>query len=160
MLKSAYQAALAHLESIIQWPAGMEPTSTVESFEYSAPAPLDAPRAAPPVEESSSPAPTVEPTNALIFTNLPDAFFDDPTLANSLPSLLNAYGPLHSWSPLPSFGRALATFAKMEDAALAKEKLDRLLLPLEGDGAEDQRVSDSAADETVKKADKSERQNG
>jgi hypothetical protein len=73
-------------------------------------------------------------TNSLILVHLPEEIFTHPPLAASLLDLLHAFGDLASWSPLPSFGRALIVYQEVEGAQRAKEALDRLLLPLVEEG--------------------------
>ena len=75
--------------------------------------------------------PSIEPSNALIFTSLPPEFFHTPDLARSLLDLLNAYGSLQSYTPLPSLGRAIVVYDDIEAAKVAKSRLDRLLVPFE-----------------------------
>lgn len=69
-------------------------------------------------------------TNTLILSNLPVEFFI-PHICSLLLSLLNTYGPMVRWTPLPSVGRAVVVFEDAEGAALAKAGLDRLVLPFE-----------------------------
>lgn len=81
------------------------------------------------------------PTNSLILVHLPDEIFTHPPLASSLLDLLHAFGDLASWSPLPSFGRALIFYKEVEGAQRAKEALDRLLLPLVEEGKTEEESS-------------------
>lgn len=93
-------------------------------------------------------------SNSLLFTNLPEPFFTEPSLASSLLDLLNAYGPLVSWNPLQSLERATVVYEKSQDAKLAKDSLDRLLLPFEDDDDvvnEDGEGLRSKGDETPKR---------
>lgn len=69
-------------------------------------------------------------TNTLILSNLPVEFFI-PHICSLLLSLLNTYGAMVRWTPLPSVGRALVVFQDSDGAALAKAGLDRLVLPFE-----------------------------
>lgn len=69
-------------------------------------------------------------TNTLILSNLPVEFFI-PHICSLLLSLLNTYGPMMRWTPLPSVGRAVVIFEDSDGAALAKAGLDRLVLPFE-----------------------------
>lgn len=69
-------------------------------------------------------------TNTLILSNLPVEFFI-PHICSLLLSLLNTYGPMVRWTPLPSVGRAVVIFEDSEGASLAKAGLDRLVLPFE-----------------------------
>lgn len=78
----------------------------------------------------SYPANTTTATNTLILSNLPVEFFI-PHICSLLLSLLNTYGPMVRWTPLPSVGRAIVVFEDSEGAALAKAGLDRLVLPFE-----------------------------
>jgi hypothetical protein len=69
-------------------------------------------------------------TNTLILSSLPNEFFI-PHICSLLLSLLNTYGPMVRWTPLPSVGRAVVVFEDIEGATLAKQGLDRLVLPFE-----------------------------
>ncbi|SPO40324.1 uncharacterized protein PSFLO_05806 [Pseudozyma flocculosa] len=82
-----------------------------------------------------------EPTNTLILRNLPVEFFV-PSICSALLSLLNAYGTLVRWIPMPTVGRAVVVFEEVEGARLAKGGLDRLLLPFEETGQDDGAVSE------------------
>lgn len=82
-------------------------------------------------------AATTEPTNSLILVHLPDEIFTHPPLAASLLDLLHAFGELASWTPLPSFGRALIVYEVVQGARRAKEALDWLPLIEEGGMDED-----------------------
>lgn len=73
---------------------------------------------------------TAAATNTLILSNLPVEFFI-PHICSLLLSLLNTYGPMVRWTPLPSVGRAVVVFKDSEGAAMAKAGLDRLVLPFE-----------------------------
>ncbi|CDU24044.1 uncharacterized protein SPSC_02673 [Sporisorium scitamineum] len=81
-------------------------------------------------------------TNTLILSNLPVEFFI-PHICSLLLSLLNTYGPMVRWTPLPSVRRAVVVFEHTEGAALAKAGLDRLVLPFEDSDVQGvQRASD------------------
>lgn len=81
-------------------------------------------------------------TNTLILSNLPPEFFI-PHICSLLLSLLNTYGPMVRWTPLPSVGRAVVVFEDSGGAALAKAGLDRLVLPFEDSDVQGvQRASD------------------
>lgn len=81
-------------------------------------------------------------TNTLILSNLPVEFFI-PHICSLLLSLLNTYGPMVRWTPLPSVGRAVVVFEDSESAAMAKAGLDRLVLPFEDSDVQGvQRASD------------------
>lgn len=82
-------------------------------------------------------------SNSLLFTNLPSPFFTEPTLASSLLDLLNAYGSLVSWNPIHSLERATVVYEKSEDAKLAKDCLDRLLLLFEDEEEDEQMESEA-----------------
>lgn len=78
---------------------------------------------------------TPEPSNTLMFANLPPGFFASEELVEQLLHLLQTYGPLVDWTVLPAFGRGIAVFERAEDAARVKYALDRLLLLYEDDQA-------------------------
>lgn len=84
---------------------------------------------------------SLQPSNTLMFTNLPLAFFESEELVLQLQELLQTYGPVVEWSPLPAFGRGVAVFERAEDAANVKRALDRLLLLYEN-GREHVHTSD------------------
>lgn len=107
-----------------------QPTSPTASFHSSDPRRLADLSLATEAAESSA-------TNTLNVANLPPAFFEQVDLVRGMLDLLNAYGPLASYAPLPSFGRAIVVFEQAEDAALAKTALDGVLLPWEEDGEEE-----------------------
>ncbi|SJX60470.1 uncharacterized protein SRS1_11790 [Sporisorium reilianum f. sp. reilianum] len=79
-------------------------------------------------DATASSVPTA--TNTLILSNLPVEFFI-PHICSLLLSLLNTYGPMVRWTPLPSVGRAVVVFENTEGAGLTKAGLDRLVLPFE-----------------------------
>ncbi|CAD6886454.1 unnamed protein product [Tilletia controversa] len=147
-LSDTGRAILARLEGSIEWPSeninnpSATRTETDPSPSQSEPKP-------------SSPSPKKKAltiTNTLILTSLPDSLFQAPDLLSSLLDLLHAYGPLQSWTPLPSMNRALVVFEDgieapgsraegvlsrgQESAGRAKEALDRLLWGFEEDGGE------------------------
>ncbi|WFC95226.1 hypothetical protein MBRA1_001873 [Malassezia brasiliensis] len=71
---------------------------------------------------------TPEPSNTLMFANLPPGFFASEELMEQLLHLLQSYGPMVEWTPLPAFGRGIAVFERDLDAARVKYALDHLLL--------------------------------
>lgn len=92
----------------------------------------------------------MQASNSLILVHLPDEIFTEPALAASLLNLLHAFGNLASWTPLPSFGRALIVYEQVEGAQRAKDALDRLLLPLvDAEGAAEEGIT---LDEDVRPA--------
>ncbi|KAN0062232.1 hypothetical protein ACQY0O_005413 [Thecaphora frezii] len=134
-LSEAGRKTLAHLESVMVWPTD---DATVEaSAEHGNANDEDALAGA---TTTISDAKTVaaqestEPTNTLILSNLPIEFFV-PSICSALLSLLNAYGALVRWIPMPTVGRAVVVFEEVQGAKLAKAGLDRLMLPFEDEAA-------------------------
>lgn len=76
---------------------------------------------------------TPEPSNTLMFANLPHGFFASEGLVEQLLHLLQSYGPMVDWTALPAFGRGVAVFERADDAARVKYALDHLLLLYEDD---------------------------
>ncbi|SPO21014.1 uncharacterized protein UTRI_00491 [Ustilago trichophora] len=109
---------LAHLESVMQWP---------DSDEAETPSLVHGDTLAQNLKTTTD---TAAATNTLILSNLPVEFFI-PHICSLLLSLLNTYGPMVRWTPLPSVGRAVVVFEDSEGAAMAKAGLDRLVLPFE-----------------------------
>lgn len=87
-----------------------------------------------------------EASNSLILVHVPKEVFTYPALAASLLDLLYAFGNLASWTPLPSFQRALIVYEEIEGARRAKEALDKLSLPLINEDS----TSEEILDETTK----------
>lgn len=136
-----HQATLARLDALVQWPA-QEGTdhpsvsSPATSFHSSDP------RRTGTTDGAFAPATSAAPTNTLILVHLPYDLFHHPPLIAALLDLLHAYGELRSWTPLPSFGRAIVVYEQAEGAQRAKEALDRLLLPLMDIGDEEEEPED------------------
>lgn len=91
----------------------------------------------------------LDETNTLILSNLPNEFFI-PHICSLLLSLLNTYGPMVRWTPLPSIGRAVVVFQDCVGSRLAKEGLDRLVLPFEDEANGD--LSATSANTKVERA--------
>lgn len=116
-LHGLQQRNLAHLESVMQWPDSDEAeTPSLEGGDLPS--------------RNIGTADKLPATNALILSNLPVEFFI-PHICSLLLSLLNTYGPMVRWTPLPSVGRAVVVFEDSDGAAMAKAGLDRLVLPFE-----------------------------
>ncbi|PWZ02592.1 Calcipressin-domain-containing protein [Testicularia cyperi] len=127
---------MVHLESIMQWPSDDEQgdNRAESSSRVSTPDLVREPRA----------------TNTLILSNLPVEFFT-PQICSLLLSLLNTYGPMVRWTPMPTVGRALVIFQDASGAALAKAGLDRLLLPFEDAEVADPGASTGDGDAMVQR---------
>lgn len=65
------------------------------------------------------------PTNTLILTSLPAAFFH-PSILEPLRDHFMSYGELHTWAPLKGFGRIIAVFWNVEDAERLRQECDGL----------------------------------
>ncbi|KAK0552424.1 hypothetical protein OC845_001690 [Tilletia horrida] len=138
-LSDTGRAVLARLEGSIQWP---DDTPAVNVAEPASEAPSQATTSAGNNSSKEEKKSTIPVTNTLILTSLPESLFQAPELLSSLLDLLHAYGPLQSWTPLPSMGRALVVFEDgivdpnriatepsqgQRSAKRAKEALDKLL---------------------------------
>ncbi len=121
-LVSFVQRNLAHLENVMQWPDsdGEDDGAGTPSLIGGEDNPLT----------NTASTNLTGATNTLILSNLPIEFFI-PHICSLLLSLLNTYGPMVRWTPLPSVGRAVVVFEDSEGAATAKAGLDRLVLPFE-----------------------------
>lgn len=67
----------------------------------------------------------VSPTNTLILTSLPAAFFH-PSILEPLKVHFMGYGDLHTWAPLKGFGRIIVVFWNVEDAERLRQECDGL----------------------------------
>ncbi|KPV75695.1 uncharacterized protein RHOBADRAFT_52730 [Rhodotorula graminis WP1] len=67
--------------------------------------------------------PPPAPTNSLILC-LPPSRVLDPLLHLLHAHFASAYGTLHAWTPLVSFGRVVAVYATEDEAARAKGEMD------------------------------------
>ncbi|PSK36124.1 Calcipressin-like protein [Elsinoe australis] len=65
-----------------------------------------------------------EPTNTLIITNLMDPQIFAGSKLQAIRDAISAQAPLHSFSPLKSFRRIIATFYSIEDATHVRQLLD------------------------------------
>lgn len=101
-------------------PLSRSPTAPVGSTGFSAHRPKRVPSLS--LDLSGLPPPMLmqppaAPTNTLLFTNLlhPDVF--RPDNLQTLRDLVHQAAPLHSWAPLRSFRRIIASFFSAADAA-------------------------------------------
>ncbi|CAK7271146.1 hypothetical protein SEPCBS57363_004468 [Sporothrix epigloea] len=78
----------------------------------------------PPASSASTAAPAPLPTNTLLFTNLvhPDIF--RPDNLETIRDLVSQSATVHSWAPLKSFRRIVASFFSAEDAARVRAVWD------------------------------------
>ncbi|EIW60953.1 Calcipressin [Trametes versicolor FP-101664 SS1] len=74
---------------------------------------------------SSTPSP--QRTNTLVITRVPPRFFE-PLIQGALRSHFEAYGPLHTWAPIKGLARIFLVYYSDEDAEIAKESNDGLVL--------------------------------
>ncbi|KJR87104.1 calcineurin-binding protein [Sporothrix schenckii 1099-18] len=77
---------------------------------------LDLSGIAPP-QTSTTAAPAPLPTNTLLFTNLVHADIFRPDNLATIRDLVSQSAAIHSWAPLKSFRRIVASFYSAEDAA-------------------------------------------
>ncbi|KAH9914495.1 Calcipressin [Epithele typhae] len=80
----------------------------------------------PPSLTMSSPSVSAR-TNTLVVTRLPPHFFE-PIIQDALRSHFETYGPLHTWAPIRGFARVIMVYFSEEDAEIAKETNDGLVL--------------------------------
>ncbi|KAF2221063.1 Calcipressin, partial [Elsinoe ampelina] len=64
------------------------------------------------------------PSNTLIITNLSDPAIFSPPKLQAIRDAISAQAPLHSFSPLKSFRRIIATFFTVDDATHVRQLLD------------------------------------
>jgi len=137
-LSESGRAVLDRLEASINWPTEFQSGPSSSAIP-------------PPSSNETSNHKKSNVSNTLILTSLPESLFEAPELLSSLLDLLHAYGPLASWTPLPSMGRALVVFEDgieapgireegtlsrgQESAKRAKGALDKLLWGFEDEGA-------------------------
>ncbi|KAI0648420.1 Calcipressin [Trametes meyenii] len=74
----------------------------------------------------SSPA-SSRRTNTLVITRLPTHFFE-PVIQQALRSHFETYGPLHTWAPIKGLARVIMVYYSDEDAEIAKQSNDGLVL--------------------------------
>ena len=68
---------------------------------------------------SSSPT-----TNTLVVTGISRFFFQNPPVISILERHFQHFGRIHSWVPLPSFGRIMVVYYDDHDAERAKQDFD------------------------------------
>ncbi|KAH9857495.1 Calcipressin [Lenzites betulinus] len=66
-------------------------------------------------------------TNTLVITRVPTHFFV-PLIQEALRSHFSTYGPLHTWAPIKGLARIIMVYFSEEDAEIAKESNDGLIL--------------------------------
>lgn len=135
------QATLDRLDSIVQWP-GSEMNASLSELGKDTKGAFPQERGQPINSEQDVQRTSVAPTNTLILVHVPQEVFQHTELAGALLDLLHAYGPLASWTPLSSFGRAIIVYQEIEGATRAKSALDRILLPLVDEGEEEGDIVD------------------
>ncbi|KAI0792641.1 Calcipressin [Abortiporus biennis] len=87
---------------------------------------ISVPSTPPELVESSIPTSPVR-TNTLVVTQLPPPFFE-PVVLDALRDHFASYGEIHTWAPLKAFARAILVYYSEDDAELAKESCDSLVL--------------------------------
>jgi len=73
--------------------------------------------------KSSSPM-----TNTLVVTGISRPFLQNPTMVSILERHFQLFGRVHSWVPLPNFGRIMVVYYDEEDAERARQDLDATAL--------------------------------
>ena len=71
---------------------------------------------------TGQPLPPVK-TNTLVVTGIHDCF-KIPSGISTLEEHFKLFGPVHSWAPLPSFGRIMIVYYDDQDAERAKVYFD------------------------------------
>lgn len=67
-------------------------------------------------------------TNTLVVAGISRSFFQNPTLVSILERHFQLFGHVHSWAPLPSFGRIMIVYYHDEDAERARQDFDSTAL--------------------------------
>ena len=67
-------------------------------------------------------------TNTLIVTGISRSFFQNPVMISILERHFQLFGRVHSWAPLPSFGRIMVVYYDDEDAERARQDFDATAL--------------------------------
>ncbi|TFK84018.1 Calcipressin [Polyporus arcularius HHB13444] len=80
----------------------------------------------PPSLTTSSPV-SPHRTNTLVITRLPPHFFE-PIIQEALKSHFSTYGPLYAWAPIRGLARVILVYFSEEDAEMAKETNDGLII--------------------------------
>lgn len=75
-------------------------------------------------EDIPQPKPSPSTTNTLVITGISHSFFQNPTLVSILERHFQLFGHVHSWAPLPSFGRIMIVYYNEEDAEQARQDFD------------------------------------
>lgn len=76
-------------------------------------------------QQTKSSSPT---TNTLIVAGISRPFFQNPTMISILERHFQLFGHVHSWAPLPSFGRIMVVYYDDEDAERARQDFDTTAL--------------------------------
>lgn len=72
--------------------------------------------------------PTSPMTNTLVVTGISRSFLQNHAMASTLERHFQLFGRVHSWVPLPSFGRIMIVYYHDEDAERAREDFDAIAL--------------------------------
>ena len=75
-------------------------------------------------QPAQQPKPSSPMTNTLIVTGISRSFFQNPTMVSILERHFQLFGRVHSWAPLPSFGRIMVVYFEEEDAERARQDFD------------------------------------
>lgn len=96
-----------------------------KSLSVSIPSSPGSPTSPPSLTMSSPTSP--QRTNTLVITRVPPRFFE-PLIQQALRSHFSTYGPLHTWAPIKGLARIIMVYYSEEDAEIAKESNDGLVL--------------------------------
>jgi len=72
--------------------------------------------------------PSSPTTNTLIVTGISRSFFENPSIISTLERHFQWFGRLHSWAPLPNFGRIMVVYYDDEDAERTRRDFDSAAL--------------------------------
>jgi hypothetical protein len=72
--------------------------------------------------------PTSPMTNTLVVTGISRSCFQNPVIVSTLERHFQLFGRVHSWAPLPSFGRIMVVYYDDEDAERARRDFDATAL--------------------------------
>jgi len=72
--------------------------------------------------------PTSPMTNTLVVTGISRSLFQNHAMVSILERHFQLFGSVHSWAPLPSFGRIMIVYHDEEDAERARQDFDATAL--------------------------------
>ena len=67
-------------------------------------------------------------TNTLVVAGISRSFFQHPSMISILERHFQLFGRVHSWAPLPNFGRVMVVYYDEADAERARQDFDATAL--------------------------------